>query len=985
MHLISRLLTNNARLCLLFLLCCLAALQPALAQTVPFIKFTREQGLPSDIVYNIFQDSRKFLWFATDKGIARYDGAKFETFTTSDGLPDNEIFGFEEDAEGRIWFIAFNGELCFYKNGVFHNVENSPWLRLPFKDQVNRISRESDSSISFRFEAACMVVNIKGKNVTTIDVGKSRQFKSSYGDRLIDVWKINNNRYKLYLSDAVLMMDTLGNISEVTLLSKKYFSTKVRDYKYSEDGIYDSHRNLVYPMQCAPEREHLVFQLFDGKPWLGTVSGLWVADTLCLLPAHYITAISRDHTGNTWVSTKSGAYLFPKEYEQLQYYADAYTGNVLRAKNRGKECRFITDRGILFGVGNHTPLVSGPDITHIRHEVKFFWGKGFSYFLIRPGSANYQKAKDEKELYHALDLTHYFPGYHHAEIKNVLLAGGNLYFVGINRVLRAGRNFDQIRAGGTLRTVFQNPYSTRIYASAVNSADQSLWLSCVDGLYRINDTVSQRQSQLGSTVFRQFTFVGNKMVGLTAENDILIFHSFDRVARPDTLEATDFLWEHFYNIDPYRLLISTNRQYHILSFDSTNSGRFALRTIEYPFVPQQSEALAADEHYTYFFKDGRVTVVATPVLLQQPQSPVPYFDRIVTSRREYFFRPKIKLSYAASKSVRILFGVISLQSKQVQSQYSITRNKKDEWRDITGNEINLNTPGYGTYVVKIRSKTLSSSYSEPIVLLLEVGKPFWATWWFLSLAVVLLAGLIWFVSYWISARGLRKRQRENEADLKYQKAEYKALNALMNPHFIFNSLNNIQALINKEEKRTANQYLVIFSDLIRQNMANTSKGFISLQQELLLVENYLNLEKLRFKDYINYEILIEEEIDTEEVIIPPLLIQPLVENAVKHGLLPKQSTDSKVRIHVLEEGGWLLISIEDNGIGLSKSRESKSRLHESFGLVNLQQRIEHLKKIHRQNIDITVEETYAQGKVTGSRSLIRIAWLHIDLPGAGTG
>src|SRR5690606_33479107 len=119
----------------------------------------------------------------------------------------------------------------------------------------------------------------------------------------------------------------------------------------------------------------------------------------------------------------------------------------------------------------------------------------------------------------------------------------------------------------------------------------------------------------------------------------------------------------------------------------------------------------------------------------------------------------------------------------------------------------------------------------------------------------------------ISARGLRKRQREYEADLKYQKAEYKALNALMNPHFIFNSLNNIQALINKEEKRTANQYLVIFSDLIRQNMANTSKGFISLQQELLLVENYLNLEKLRFKDYINYEILIEEEIDTEEVII----------------------------------------------------------------------------------------------------------------------
>ena len=83
------------------------------------LHYTVDEGLPSNTIYDIYRDSKGFLWFATDKGVANYNGLRFETFTTSDGLPDNEIFLFKEDYEGRLWLSTYNGELCYYKDGIF--------------------------------------------------------------------------------------------------------------------------------------------------------------------------------------------------------------------------------------------------------------------------------------------------------------------------------------------------------------------------------------------------------------------------------------------------------------------------------------------------------------------------------------------------------------------------------------------------------------------------------------------------------------------------------------------------------------------------------------------------------------------------------------------------------------------------------------------------------------------------------------------------
>jgi LytS/YehU family sensor histidine kinase len=194
--------------------------------------------------------------------------------------------------------------------------------------------------------------------------------------------------------------------------------------------------------------------------------------------------------------------------------------------------------------------------------------------------------------------------------------------------------------------------------------------------------------------------------------------------------------------------------------------------------------------------------------------------------------------------------------------------------------------------------------------------------------------------------------------VKFMKSEYKALNALMNPHFIFNTLNNVQSLVNGNNKLAANEYLRIFADLVRQNMHNVSKELITLQKEIDLVNNYLLLEKLRFEDKLNFDVHIDAELELFEIMVPPLLIQPLVENSIKHGILPLKSPDGFIQINITEQNDLLVIEIKDNGVGLNNALAQPGSLHESYGLSNIRKRIEQLSMILDKKLQFNMEEVF---------------------------
>jgi two-component sensor histidine kinase len=322
--------------------------------------------------------------------------------------------------------------------------------------------------------------------------------------------------------------------------------------------------------------------------------------------------------------------------------------------------------------------------------------------------------------------------------------------------------------------------------------------------------------------------------------------------------------------------------------------------------------------------------------------------------KQYRISDDVEVNYEESRNIFISFITRSFSGKVVVYEYSVSKGGSDNWRELKSEGFNMENARYGDYVVKVRARTISSLRSDPISFRLHILRPYWASWWFILICALAVGGLTYFVIRLRIRYALRANMKKHEAEMKFVKSEYKALNALMNPHFIFNTLNNVQSLFNANDKRAANEYLHIFSDLIRQNMYNVSKELISLNRELDLVNNYLILEKLRFEEKLEFTLNIDEHIDLSEIMIPPLLIQPLVENSIKHGLLPMKG--GTIILNVFEKDGNLVIEVKDNGIGLKKKDEKSAVFHESFGMDNIKKRIEQLSLMQDKKIAFSITD-----------------------------
>jgi hypothetical protein len=958
------------------------------AQTIPLRHFTDEDGLVSNTIYSLSRDSHGYLWLCSDKGIGRFNGIEFKNFTTADGLPDNEVFNITEDMEGRLWLCCFNGAFCYYKDGRFFTAVNTPWLKLPFKLPVLRSFAHSDGSVSFILSDNSKFVNVLHN---TVRVYKTlMDAESIFGKKtlLLAVKKLSSGKYRLIYRRGTADIDTNGKASNINIYPDNrefhYLDgdiiAKLPDHNLAADGIYSMNGKLLFPINAKLNFDYSVAVKVQGKNYfVGLLNGLLINDSFKIPSDTHVSGIMDDTTSNVWFATVGdGIYNFDKEFRFQHTFKNAYTGKILHAKVKNGNVLFTNNDGTLYGISNHEfrKIYSNPD--HSTGDNHFLVPGNFLIndsldFILLDGEKGLIIQKADKSI--TRTKTFLFSIVSAKELfqdRDRLIATSSHALISLdypsllkNGVVKESKFNIRPKAG-----------DQRIYGRSVDPQTHSLWFSQEKVLFELRDGLQIEKPAFKNMTLRQITFFKNHMVGLTDDNKLLITRSYDDKAPPLEILAKDCIWSHIYQLDQTHAIISTNNYYRLLTVDGSYRNPrpdYTVQTIEDPFIPLRAEWIAGDSINCFFFKNGSVVQMATRLLFNKIKPPLSVISVIKTRTQTYPPAKEINIPYGESQNINIAFDNISFTSKEITCQYSISTNDKDDWREITGNEINLNSPGYGTFNIKIRSKTLSSGYSRPAILIIHVEKPYWATWWFITISALVLLGFIWCVILFITWRRLRKKQKEHDADMKYQQSEYKALNALMNPHFIFNSLNNIQGLINKDEKRTANQFLVIFSDLIRQNMHNISKGFISLQQELTLIENYLTLEKLRFKELVNYEIVIDEEVEIEDIMIPPLMIQPLVENAVKHGLLPKQSADAKVWIRVFEKDDLLYIVIEDNGIGLTASLKNHNKLHESFGLSNLKKRTEHLKKIQEQKIDIEVTELKnAHGTITGTQAIVTI-------------
>ncbi len=211
---------------------------------------------------------------------------------------------------------------------------------------------------------------------------------------------------------------------------------------------------------------------------------------------------------------------------------------------------------------------------------------------------------------------------------------------------------------------------------------------------------------------------------------------------------------------------------------------------------------------------------------------------------------------------------------------------------------------------------------------------------------------------------------------KNKKIALQSLRREMNPHFIFNSLNSVNQFISENKELEANKYLTSYSNLMRNMMENSNKDFVALNNEVEQLKKYLDLEHLRFNEKFDYEITIDDALDGDAVLVPNMLLQPHLENAIWHGLRYKEGKGF-LKLDFKLKNNMVKVIVDDNGIGLTKSKELKTtnqKVHESRGMTNTRERISLLNELYKKNISLKISEK--ENPETGTR--IEISFPLID-------
>ena len=279
----------------------------------------------------------------------------------------------------------------------------------------------------------------------------------------------------------------------------------------------------------------------------------------------------------------------------------------------------------------------------------------------------------------------------------------------------------------------------------------------------------------------------------------------------------------------------------------------------------------------------------------------------------------------------------------------------------------------GTYTFYVEASGNGRDwYPAPRPVRVKINPAFWNSWWFRLLALLFVGTAVYIAYRYRIGQVNKEAQLKADYEIKLNELEISALRTQMNPHFIFNSLNTINSFINSNDRTQANQYISKFSRLIRLILDHSRQKKIPLADELSVVELYIQMEQIRFQNKFSLQIIKDDRIDMDTVEIPPLIIQPFVENAILHGLLP--SNDPGIlHITVAKTHNKIICTIEDNGIGRARARLNKTQdnvKRESHGMEITLKRIELFNKENQMPDSVEIIDLHGP---TGTKVIIPLA------------
>lgn len=911
----------------------------------PFIRqLSYRDGLPTQNIYSLHSDRFGLLYLGTDRGLISFDGVRFveHEFEKSLGVSVNRI---QQDHQGTIWCKNFANEIFFLrKNKLVQNPNIEKLLKNDQSNLVDFLVHQEDMWILTERVIYFKKGRGKFKLVYQLDKNFDEDFFTSitFDPLTNEVYVLTSNKVFVFKNNRFLKTQKItdGQKESIFFKGNLFYHTKGK-----ENILYQFPNQIIRKDKGKENIYYNKLSVVEDQLWICSSAGLFRYDEKEnrlkseLLKGKVTTDLVVDQEGNYWISTlNEGLHMIP-EKNIFNFTIPGLQENVSYSSiERYQNHTYVgTSQGDLFQLNSNNEVIYRVEFP-VKSDVEFL--KIQNNQLYSPFGKLPQNIKKHKELkYLGKGIDSIAPG---IQLICSFNYGGLLVDqskVSKDLVDFYYQNFEVISYDKNILSVwFRNKRGRSVFH---DHANQQSYIGFSDGLFVFDVKGNKKEISYQNNPIIAAKIVGNQKGEIwigTSQNGLFFLKNGRIVRHYTTVNGLSGLQCKKLILDKEGLWILTNNGLNFLSFADY---QIKNRNQNLSFTGININDIALDKNQLWFATNQGVFYFPVEIL-QKRINPSFKLQKILVNGSEVF-QNHISLSPKQNNLEFYLQGIHfkSLGDFNYEFRLLPVDTTWQKQRAIN-NQIKYLSLEPGKYTFESRIE-LKEGNSKTLQYQFTIETPYWKKSWFLLLLILLLGGLLYATFQYASYR-IRKIQAVKE---QLALSQLTALRSQMNPHFLFNILNAVQGYIYSNQKTKASEYLGTFSDLIRKTLAISDQKEITVAQEIEAIQLYVSLEKSRFEeDDFEETITIASGLDLDHFYIPSLIVQPFVENAIKHGLMHKKGKKI-LQLTVDQEGEYLIFTIQDNGIGREKAQRINQAIkkHQSFATKATQNRIEIMNKL----------------------------------------
>lgn len=944
----------------LFLLVIICTIGYSFGQQPSYFRFAEKEFEGVDI-YDVIQDKDFNYYFATDQGIFIHDGYSFKKIEC-DEMSGGSVFHFEMNQNGTIYCHNLNNQIFQIKNKVCTLIFTIPDIGSDISIIIT-----ADNRLIISSSRNIYILNSNNQLVQSTNFGTRCYFTSPFnlcnGQTIIhqtgsnDIWLYENGKLK----STKLQVKNSNHFPFVEALH--FYKANNQSYAiYSIDNkiyqIDEKTLTLYYlnDIKWNPNTGNVRFYGVDNNLWLASnISGVVKAskgykfdnNQTKLFPDFFISDIFKDKEGNILLSTfDEGILVIPnlKVNDVESVFNSHFVTRLYATKNN----LFLGTRdGKVLQYNQQLKEISCSGRKAVE-ELSAWPGRDFVISDNTGFSIINLKSGIEKP-------------FTIGSLKDVAYTNDDHFFIALNIGLFEYKYNSKLNVLEDKKSYI----SGRIYNVEYEKLSDFIYTSTFEGLKYIDDKRNVHSLKINHKIINATSLfsIGDKTYISTRKHGVLIvkkgkiIKQFYPKHNNETLVISKLIIHNstIYANTQYGFVI-LNLKGKIKYFLNKSSGLSTNKIID--FAIHENLLWIAHSRGVQNFKISEITTTV--------QAPKLTIRQIIVNGKRTQNSKENRFTNDQNKFKFVLQVPTLKHRENIRYHYKLEGNN-EQWivNEYEDNEIVYNALGSGNYRFVVKAEN-NGVFSNEMYYSFSISAPFYQQLWFL----VLIASIFILIVILIYRRQLKIQRKKAKQINELNASRLTAIQSQMNPHFIFNSLNSIQDLVLKGDIDNSYTFITKFSNLVRRTLNYSDKDFIDFEQEIKLIELYLSLEKLRFKEDLNYSI---DTNSIEDIMIPPMLIQPFIENALLHGLLHKEGIKKLKIKFILDE--VLICEITDNGIGREKALEIKSRQranHESFAVNAIKRRFNILKVHFKGELGFVIKDVIENDKVAGTKVTLRI-------------